>query len=617
MSKKEKTLKATIQLVDRYSKPIDNVTKKTKLFSKVASKVKKIVLKADDKASKVISKVSAGLKKIASFTFKPFRFLFKAKDGVSKVVAKIKGGIDKLKGLKTIQMMINAKDNVTRVIQTVSGKAKELAKGIYSITIKAKDMASGVIDKVKDKAKALGAIAIGGATAGAAMGTKGLAEEETQKITINRVVKNSGKSKQQAKKTTDEYYKYLADYANKTPFTTSEVSNFGTKGMMMAKGSVSKAKNYTDMMANVKAFVGDMRTSQEVAEAFFSAQNGNMDALNNILGENYSNFDKAIAGIKKKQGGLVDEMSQTVGGLWSTILGKVQNGAKNVVKVFSKPLKGALNGIIGFVDSASENLISFGERFSKLDFGALFQSFDLSSVTNAFQPLVGLFDSFFNGIESKSPVTMGIMKILGTVFNTVFNGIGVVVKAVTPIVKSVFKFIGEHGEEISNIIKGLGAIWEGVWTVAGSLLKAAWTVVKPILSALLKALSKVSDMVQSVGKWWKDMANKIKNNPIVATVKKVFGGDEGSSKSKSKSSKKSKRSAFGTRRVVGNDIPFRLHDGERVLTKGEAKRLDNNQFNGVNITINGMTVREEADIDRVATKLVKKLNQNKVILGGV
>ena len=56
---------------------------------------------------------------------------------------------------------------------------------------------------------------------------------------------------------------------------------------------------------------------------------------------------------------------------------------------------------------------------------------------------------------------------------------------------------------------------------------------------------------------------------------------------------------------------------ERVLTKGESKRLDNTQFNGVNITINGMTVREEADIDRVATKLVKKLNQNKVILGGV
>nr|MCM0168163.1 hypothetical protein [Paeniclostridium ghonii] len=77
-----------------------------------------------------------------------------------------------------------------------------------------------------------------------------------------------------------------------------------------------------------------------------------------------------------------------------------------------------------------------------------------------------------------------------------------------------------------------------------------------------------------------------------------------------------KKSAFGTRRVVGNDVPFRLHDGEQILTKGESKRLDNQRLDGINITVNGLTVREEADIDKIATKLVKKINQNKILLGG-
>lgn len=132
---------------------------------------------------------------------------------------------------------------------------------------------------------------------------------------------------------------------------------------------------------------------------------------------------------------------------------------------------------------------------------------------------------------------------------------------------------------------------------------------------------KCKEFGRSIKKTWGEIKEFLKH-PIKGTVElvkntinKVTGGG---SKSKSKgSSKKGKRSAFGTRRVVGNDIPYRLHDGEMVLTKGESKRLDDNKFNGVNITINGMTVREEADIDRVATKLVKKLNQNKVILGGV
>ena len=49
---------------------------------------------------------------------------------------------------------------------------------------------------------------------------------------------------------------------------------------------------------------------------------------------------------------------------------------------------------------------------------------------------------------------------------------------------------------------------------------------------------------------------------------------------------------------------------EKVLTKQEANRYDkglNNQ--GVNITINGLSVREEADINKIANTLVKKLKE--------
>ena len=56
---------------------------------------------------------------------------------------------------------------------------------------------------------------------------------------------------------------------------------------------------------------------------------------------------------------------------------------------------------------------------------------------------------------------------------------------------------------------------------------------------------------------------------------------------------------------------------EKVLTKQEASRYDKGLNNtGVNITVNGLTVREEADITKIANKLVQKINQIKMVYAG-
>ena len=70
------------------------------------------------------------------------------------------------------------------------------------------------------------------------------------------------------------------------------------------------------------------------------------------------------------------------------------------------------------------------------------------------------------------------------------------------------------------------------------------------------------------------------------------------------------RNAFGSGRIARDGTVRTLHEGEKVLTKQEARRYDkglNNQ--GVNITINGLTVREEADINKRANTMVRKLKE--------
>ena len=64
--------------------------------------------------------------------------------------------------------------------------------------------------------------------------------------------------------------------------------------------------------------------------------------------------------------------------------------------------------------------------------------------------------------------------------------------------------------------------------------------------------------------------------------------------------------AMGIDYVPYDNFPALLHEGERVLTAGEA-RQEKSGVGGIQIVINGMTVREDADIDRVAQALLSKL----------
>ena len=447
MSSTEKVLKAKIQAVDNFTKPMQKVISQTKTFQATAKAVKPLVLKAKDMASKVISKVKAQ--------------------------------VDKFKATKFGQFVLKAKDMASKVLTKVNGMLRSFASKAWSATVSVKDKASSILSSIQGK---LSALAVGATVmVGAKTGFNELANEQTEKLTINRVIQNSGKSKEEAKKSTDEFYKYLEDYANKTPFETSAVTQFGTKAMMMSKGNVDNAKQLTDMMGNVKAFVGNLRTETEVAEAFFSANNGNMEMLNNMLGTQYKTFEEAKEGIAKNQGGLVEEMSTTLGGLLSTISGKMKNSLKGVTKVFTDMLSGSMNGIISFIDSISPKMVAMAEAIK-----------------------VG-FEAF-----SKSEQASQYMQIFKTIFEVTWNLVKATIEAVRPVVEAIFNFIAEHSTEISTIVQTFGTVWQSVWKTVGVLLQGAWSICEPILSTLVKALAKVSGAVEQICSWWNKMTELLK-----------------------------------------------------------------------------------------------------------
>lgn len=340
---------------------------------------------------------------------------------------------------------------------------------------------------------------------------------------------------------------------------------------------------------NTKAFVGDMKTEQEVAEAFFSASTGNMEMLNNMLGTQYKTFDEARKGIAKNQGGLVDEMSKTLPGALSTMQGVLQVGIKNIFKPFSSGIAGGFTKITQAIEVMAP-LIGSG----------------LQSIMAPLAPLGQMFNGFLDSIINKSPATMGIFSIFGTVIQTVFQMIGAVVQAVGPIVVKILQFIGQNAGVITSIIKLLGTTWQLAWTLIGTALKLAWAIIKPPLKTLGDMLVTVKGAVDALRDAWSRAMNFIKNNPITAKINKIFGGgDEG------------RGHASGLARVPYDNYPARLHQGEQVLSRREADEYRNNTSGGITFAklADTIIVREEADIDKIIRGINRKIRLAKA--GGV
>ena len=550
MSSTEKVLKARIQAVDNFTKPMQKVISQTKAFQATAKAVKPLVLKVKDMASPIITKVKAQ--------------------------------IDKFKATKFGQFILKAKDEASKVLTKVNGMLRSFASKAWSATVSVKDKASSILSSIQGK---LSALALG-TTIGVAVksGVNGLGQEQTQKLTINRVLTNSGMSKENAKKEMENYYSYLEDYANKTPFETKTLAEWGTKAMMISKGDVDLAKKYTDAMANTKAFVGDMRTEYEVGQSFHEASLGNMTTLNNMLGANYETLDEALEGIAKNQSGLVDEMSTTLPGLISTITGKIGVGLKNIAKVFTDMLSGSMSGIISFIDSISPKMVAMAE-----------------SVKTGFEAF------------SKSEQASQYMQIFKTIFEVAWGMIKSTIEAVRPVIEAIFNFIAQHSTEISTIVQIFGTVWQSVWKTVGVLLQGAWSICQPILSTLIGALAKVQGAVEKICTWWNKMTELLKTpiNAVVNVAKK------GASWVGDKLGLSEGRNAFGSGRIARDGTVRTLHEGEKILTKQEANRYDKGQnANSINVVVNGLTVREESDINKIASQLLKKINESKIVYGG-
>ena len=320
-----------------------------------------------------------------------------------------------------------------------------------------------------------------------------------------------------------------------------------------------------------------------------------VDALQKILdgvGDEYEDLKGKIVDSKDALNTMADVMNDNSKGGIAQLKSALEEAGiaiyqtlKPAIASITEKIQEAVNWFNGLDESTKKNITTFA--MIALGVGALLL------VVGALLPIIASAISIFTAL-SAAGVTVGAVM-------TFING------TMLPIIATIAAVVA------ACVL--LKAAWDsnflGIRDITTNVFNAVKSAIDSVKSTFESVKEKCSEFAESIKTMWNGLKDSVTNNPIVATVTKVVNNVTG------KDSSKGKKSAWGTKRVVGNDVPYRLHDGERVLTRTEADRYDKGQnTQGVNIVINGLTVREEADINKIANKLVQKINQSKMVYGG-
>ncbi|EGI2114804.1 hypothetical protein FH832_002867 [Listeria monocytogenes] len=203
----------------------------------------------------------------------------------------------------------------------------------------------------------------------------------------------------------------------------------------------------------------------------------------------------------------------------------------------------------------------------------------------------------FNVALLANPIGLVIAAIAALV------GIGVVLVRNWDTVKAKAQQLwAKFGSLITKILAFSGPI--GAVIAAGIKLCSNWDTIKAKAGAVFGAVGNFIDGVKSKFNSFVSAVRSFKmpsfSIPSPSSVakgiaRKVSGG------------KKDKSSYHGESYVPRNGMMYRLHQGERVLTKKENRQFSKGTGGGVTINLNGTTIREDTDVDKLAASLARQI----------
>lgn len=224
----------------------------------------------------------------------------------------------------------------------------------------------------------------------------------------------------------------------------------------------------------------------------------------------------------------------------------------------------------------------------------------IQSLVQFLQPVIAKVQEFIQNnpeLVSTIALVVGILGSLCAILGPLLIIIGIVMTTgLAPLILIFLKVSVVIGIVIS-ICVALAQSWERIKENCATLRDN-------VIKAFTELKEKVGNAINYIKDAWNNFVSLF-TTPIKAVVNYVTGGSGANGSH-----------ASGLSRVPYNNYLANLHEGERILTRREADNYENGNRAGINIFMNGTTIREEADINKIASTLVRKINEQKIIVGG-
>lgn len=615
MSDNKQVLEAIIKLRDEISKPLkdvqkalDNTKKATEPVSKELNKLQKIIntvepilLAVKDKASPALQKAKKLIDKIMNT-----KIMLAVKDKVSPTVNKIKGVLKSVTG-KAWSAMLKARDKISPIVSKVQGALKGITNKVWKAMVTVKDKASSILNTIKTKLAVL--------AAGVTIAVKTVLDttEATREFnSLQGKLKGSTKQNGYKQEASNKNARDVFSYTGDEMAAVNVISNLQKMGLSQrqldetVKSSIATWTAYGDSIpiegltesitetAQVGKITGNLADALNWTAGAEDAFNKKLEAtktvqeraklitdtLNSSYGKSKEAYDQANSAMIEYEKSVWDSRkAQAQLGMAMAPINAMINNAKTAL----------LNGLMPVIQEITPKVLEFGEK-----------------VKSAFEKF------------RKSEEANNLLQIFRGVFETVWNAAKAVIEAVSPTIKNIFNWIGDHANQIKGIIQKLGNIWKNVWGAVGPILQAAWKILEPILSSFVDALDAVLWVAEKLSGALNSVAQAFKR------VAQAFNGDVQKALNASNSVKTDpsygaytqiKDRAMGQRVIPRDNTLINAHQGEMLLPARDVRQYKKN--NGTQIINNfyGMTVTKTQDVTDIATEIVRKINQQRIIVG--
>lgn len=373
------------------------------------------------------------------------------------------------------------------------------------------------------------------------------------------------------------------------------------------------------------SILNKLKDSVNGDEVAFAGLFSSVEAKNAVLalaGSQAENFVTKTDAMKNAAGaaeGAFQQQNKSV----AAMAGKIKNyGAVMLTSIGEKALPVITDALSKVMDAMPAFEASMGQIFDAVGpimttLGEIFSS-STEGMGLSFESVTPVIVDAINGIGSVittvAPVAISILQGFGSYVGPIFEGVASVVAIVGEKIGAAFTMLGTHSQAFQNIIAVVGpAVGTVISTMGGvigpaldlviaavDLCLSAFEKAFPAIEAVVKAVwSVIEPIINGIGKGISAVAGAVKN------VAGFIGGGKGSVGANATGTSYWR----GGYTTVGEHGPelINLPAGSKVHSNSDTQKIIGGR--AVNINIGSMVIREEADIDKVTTELVKKMKQ--------